>query len=85
MPKRPDYISQSKLADILGVSRQAVQKLCKPGGKFEPALNDKRKINRWHPIIVQHKADLDARNINSRDPIQKSEPGQNRNGMQELF
>lgn len=70
MPKRPDYISQSKLADILGVSRQAVQKLCKSGAKFEPALNDKRKINRWHPVIVQHKADLDAKKTTTADPIQ---------------
>jgi predicted transcriptional regulator len=74
MPKRPDYISQSKLADILGVTRQAVQKLCKKGGKFEPAMNEKRKINRWHDIIVQHKADLDAKKVNGKDPI--TQPGE---------
>lgn len=65
--KKPSWKGQSEIADILGVSRQAVQKLCKPGGKFEPALNDKRKINRWHPVIIQHKEDLDAKR--KTDPI----------------
>ena len=60
--KQPSWKNQSEIADILGVTRQAIQKLCRKGGKFEPALNDKKKINRWHPIIVQHKADLDERN-----------------------
>jgi hypothetical protein len=76
MPKRPDYISQTKLADILGVSRQAVQKLCKPGGKYEPALNDKRKINRNHPIVDQHIKEKREERSTGNDPIQKPEPGE---------
>ena len=73
MPKRPEYISQSKLADIFGVKRQAVQKLCGKGKKFEPAQNEKGKINRWHSVIVQHKADIDAKKVNGREPI--TDPG----------
>jgi len=76
--KNPSWKSQSSIADILGVSRQAVQKLCRPGGKFVPALNEKRKINRWHPIIVQHKEDLDARKKNSQNPVKPKEFVQNK-------
>ncbi len=61
--KKPDYNSQSKTAIILGVSRQAVQKLCK--GKFLPAVGtegkDKGKVNLWHPIVQQHKAELESK------------------------
>ncbi len=61
--KKPDYNSQSKTAIILGVSRQAVQKLCK--GKFFPAVGtegrDKGKVNLWHPIVQQHKAEIESK------------------------
>jgi len=64
--KKPDYNSQSKTAIILGVSRQAVQKLCK--GKFKPALNEKGKINLWHPIVQQHKEELEAKRTAVKAP-----------------
>ncbi len=67
--KKPDYNSQTKIALILGVSRQAVQKLCK--GKFKPALNDKGKVNLWHPIVQQHKADLEAKKAAVSGPVPK--------------
>ncbi len=67
--KKPDWKSQAGLADILGVSRQAVQKLCGTGKKFEPAQNEKGKINRWHPVIVQHKEKLEADRKSTSGPI----------------
>ena len=67
--KKPDYNSQSKTAIILRVSRQAVQKLCK--GKFKPALNEKGKINLWHPVVQQHKSDLEAKRQAVKAPIPK--------------
>lgn len=65
--KKPDWNSQSKIAIILGVSRQAVQKLCK--SKFKPALNEKGKINLWHPIIQLHKEELEEKRKSTAGPI----------------
>lgn len=71
--KKPDYNSQSKTAVILRISRQAVQKLCK--GKFKPALNDNGQINLWHPVVQQHKADIEAKKANVSGPVPKPETG----------
>lgn len=68
--KKPDWNSQSKTAVILRISRQAVQKLCK--GKFNPAVckegKEKGKVNLWHPVVQQHKADLEAKKANVSGP-----------------
>ncbi len=66
--KKPDYYTQSKLALVLNISRQAVQKLCK--GKFQPAIKDK-KINLWHPIVQQHKSELEAKRLAVKSPMPK--------------
>lgn len=70
--KKPDWNSQSKIAIILGVSRQAVQKLCK--NKFKPALNEKGKINLWHPIIQQHKEEIEEKRKSTTSPLPQSKP-----------
>lgn len=72
--KKPAWKSQTEIADVLGVSRQAVQKLCK--GKFKLAVctegKEKGKINRWHPVIVQHKEELETKRAESGPKPTKS-------------
>lgn len=70
--KQPDWNSQSKIAIILGVSRQAVQKLCK--NKFKSALNEKGKINLWHPIVQLHKEEMEAKRQSTAGPVPKPKP-----------
>lgn len=70
--KKPDWNSQTKIGIILGVSRQAVQKLCK--SKFKPALNEKGKINLWHPIVQLHKEELEEKRKATAGPLPKSKP-----------
>ncbi len=68
--KKPDWNTQTKISIILGVSRQAIQKLCK--GKFKPAVKD-GKVNLWHPIVQQHKAELESKRASKSGPKQKKE------------
>lgn len=70
--KKPDWNSQSKIAIILGISRQAVQKLCK--NKFKEALNEKGKLNLWHPVIQQHKTEIEEKRKSTAGPIPKENP-----------
>ncbi len=75
--KKPDWNSQSKIAIILGVARQTVQKLCK--SKFKDAIcveegKNKGKINLWHPIVQLHKEEIEAKRQSTIAPLPKPKP-----------
>lgn len=52
-------ISKSALAELAGVHRSAVGKLCRPGKKLEPALV-RGKIDRMHPAVQEYIHDAEA-------------------------
>lgn len=67
--KKPDYNSQTKLALILKVSKQAVQKKCKEGGSLHIATNDKKQVNLWHPAVQTWKAELEEKQAEKQGPV----------------
>lgn len=67
--KKPAYKSQSEIADICGVTKQAIQKQCKT--KFKDALNENKEINRWHPAVIAYKELQDEKRKQSVDPLVK--------------
>lgn len=67
--KKAAYKSQSEIADICGVTKQAIQKQCRT--KFKDALNEKGEINRWHPAVIAYKELQDEKRKQSVDPLVK--------------
>lgn len=65
--KKPAWKSQSEIADICGVSKQAIQKQCRT--KFKDALNDKGELNRWHPAVIAYKELQDEKKRQAVDPL----------------
>jgi hypothetical protein len=66
--KKPDWNSQAKTALILKVSKQAVQKRCKPGGDLHEATNEKKQVNLWHPKIQAWKAEIEEKQTETQGP-----------------
>lgn len=67
--KKPAWKSQSEIADICGVSKQAIQKQCRT--KFKDALNEKGEINRWHTAVIAYKELQDEKRKQAVDPLVK--------------
>lgn len=72
--KNPAWKAQSEIADIIGVSRQLIQKHAKK--KLLPAVctegKDKGKLNRWHQCVEDYKLEVEAKRGTKVDQISKA-------------
>ena len=74
--KLPDYNNQAKTARMLGVTKQAVQKQCREGGKVSrEAINEKGKINWWHPSVQAWKKEREEEAAAKGQPVEQIKPG----------
>jgi len=74
--KQPDYNNQAKTARMLGVTKQAVQKQCREGGKVShDAINEKGKINWWHPSVQAWKKEREEEAAAKGQPVEQIKSG----------